>query len=156
MYIGIDLGTTGCKTVMFDADSNAICEYNKEYELIFNGDFVEQDANEWWRLVYEGLRYVVSTSGVTDVKGISVSTQGISFVPVDREGNTLANAVSWLDMRAGEQCETLKNAVGESLVYDITGIFCQPDYSLPKLMWLKENQPDIYNAADKILFPLDY
>lgn len=156
MYIGIDLGTTGCKTVMFDADGNAVCEYNKEYELIFDGDFVEQDANEWWRLVRKGLQHVISKTGISNVKGISVSTQGISFVPVDRVGNTLSNAVSWLDMRAGVQCETLKNAVSESRVYGITGIFCQPDYSLPKIMWFKDNKPELYKKCDKILFPLDY
>ncbi len=156
MYIGIDLGTTGCKIVMFDADGSSMCEYNKEYELIFDGEFVEQDANEWWRLVLEGIRYVVSETGISRIAGISASTQGISFVPVDNNGNTLSNAVSWLDMRAAEQCETLKACVGEQKVYDITGIFCSPDYSLPKLMWLKEKRPEIYNAAYKLLFPLDF
>ena len=95
MYIGIDLGTTGCKTVLFDVDGRALCEYNKEYELIFKGSFVEQDANDWWRLVLDGMKHVVSQSKITDIRGISVSTQGISFVPVDKEGNTLYNAISY-------------------------------------------------------------
>ena len=82
MYIGIDLGTTGCKTVLFGADGRVLCEYNKEYELIFKDGFVEQDANDWWRLVLEGMKYVVTESGVSRISGISVSTQGISFVPV--------------------------------------------------------------------------
>ena len=156
MYIGIDLGTTGCKTVMYGGDGRVLCEYNREYELIFRDGFVEQDANEWWRLVCEGLSYVVEKSGVCDVRGISVSTQSISFVPVDKNGRTLDNAVSWLDLRADEQCERLKEHFGEKYIYDVTGKFCLCDYSLPKLMWLKEHKPDIYFAADKILFPLDF
>lgn len=156
MYIGIDLGTTGCKTVMFDKNGDALCEYNREYDLIFDGTFVEQDANEWWHLVREGIRYVAETTGITKVSGISVSTQGISFVPVDRLGNTLSNAISWLDMRAEEQCERLRSSSVGDRIYSVTGIYCLPDYSLPKLMWLRENKRDIYDASDKILFPLDY
>lgn len=155
MYIGVDLGTTGCKTVMFAADGHILCEYNREYELILNGSYVEQDANDWWQLVRDGICYVTKTSGISAVKGISVSTQGISFVPVDESGRVLSNAISWLDMRATEQCERLNAAVGER-IYEITGIQCLPDYSLPKLMWFRENCGDIYNAAHKILFPLDF
>ena len=63
MYIGIDLGTTGAKTVLFDKDGQVVCEYNKEYELIFKGTYVEQDANDWWRLVLEGMKHVVGYQG---------------------------------------------------------------------------------------------
>lgn len=156
MFIGIDLGTTGCKTVMYGEDSRILCEYNREYELIFIDGFVEQDANEWWRLVCEGLSYVVEKSGVSRVRGISVSTQSISFVPVDENGKTLDNAVSWLDLRAQRQCERLMERFGEKYIYDVTGKFCLCDYSLPKLMWLRENKPEIYNKSCKLLFPLDF
>ena len=156
MYIGIDLGTTGCKVVMFDACGKILCEFNREYELIFDGGFVEQDANEWWMLVCEGISYVVEKSKVSAVKGISVSTQGISFVPVDKNGKTVANAVSWLDMRAEEQCERLCETFGEKFVYDVTGKFLLCDYSLPKMMWYRENRPEQYAATHKILFPLDF
>ena len=156
MYIGIDLGTTGCKTVLFDALGQVVCEYNKEYELIFKGTFVEQDANDWWRLVLEGMKHVVSESSVCDVKGISVSTQGISFVPVDKEGNTLYNAISWLDMRAEAECNELISLHGHEKVFNITGKHCLCDYSLPKIRWFADNCPEVLEKTDKLLFPLDY
>lgn len=156
MYIGIDLGTTGCKTVLFDPDGKVLCEYNKEYELIFKGTFVEQNANDWWRLVLEGLKHVVSKSGVSDIKGISVSTQGISFVPVDRNGNTLYNAVSWLDMRAEKECDELLSLYGHEKVFEITGKPCLCDYSISKIRWFADNCPEVLEKTWKILFPLDY
>lgn len=156
MYIGIDLGTTGCKTVMFDADGKVLCEYNREYELIFKGSYVEQDANEWWFLICDGLRHVVSETGISAVKGISVSTQSISFVPVDEEGKTLYNAISWLDMRAESYAEKLRDTFGEQKIFGITGKPCIPDYSLPKLCWFYDNCREIYDKAYKFLFPLDF
>ncbi len=157
MYcIGIDLGTTGCKTVLFDGTGKVLCEYNEEYDLIFSGTFVEQDANKWWDLVQKGLRYVTDSTGVSDISGISVSTQSISFVPVDRNGDPLDNAVSWLDLRAGEECGELLARFGEKYINDVTGKPCLADYSLPKLIWYKNNRPEIYNSAWKLLFPLDF
>lgn len=156
MYIGIDLGTTGCKTVMYDENGRSLCEYNKEYELIFRDGFVEQDANEWWFLICDGLRHVVRETGISAVRGISVSTQSISFVPVDEEGRTLYNAISWLDMRAEAYAEKLCEAFGKKKIFDITGKPCIPDYSLPKLCWFYDNCRDIYEKAYKFLFPLDF
>lgn len=156
MYIGIDLGTTGAKTVLFDIEGNVVCEFNKEYELIFKGTFVEQDANDWWRLVLEGMKHVVSESGVSEIEGISVSTQGISFVPVDKEGNTLYNAISWLDMRAERECDELRELFGDERVFNITGKPCLCDYSLPKMRWFSDNCPEVIEKTYKILFPLDY
>ena len=156
MYIGIDLGTTGAKTVLFDIEGNVVCEFNKEYELIFKGTFVEQDANDWWRLVLEGMKHVVSESGVSEIEGISVSTQGISFVPVDKEGNTLYNAISWLDMRAERECDELRELFGDERVFNITGKPCLADYSIAKIRWFADNCPEIIEKTYKILFPLDY
>ncbi len=156
MYIGIDLGTTGCKVVLFSSEGKSLCEYNKEYELIFDGIYVEQDANLWWSLVREGMRHVAAFAGGAVVSAISVSTQGISFVPVDGAGVPLCNAVSWLDMRGEEMAVRLQKAFGVQGIYAKTGIECEADYSLPKLMWFIENKEDIYAQAEKILFPLDF
>lgn len=156
MYIGIDLGTTGCKVVLFSSSGEILREYNKEYELIFKGSYVEQDANLWWSLVRDGIRDVASAAEEGNIEAISASTQGISFVPVNRAGAPLCNAVSWLDMRAQDMAEFLQNAFGKSTIYEKTGIECEADYSLPKLMWLVKNEPELYARADKILFPLDF
>ncbi len=155
MYIGIDLGTTGCKAVLYDSEGTALCEFNKEYSLICRDGLVEQDAELWWHLVTEALVFVTKDHG-DDVRGISVSTQGIAFVPVDEEGRTLANAISWLDTRATEEADLLEAEFGRDVIYKKTGKFCNPEYTLPKLMWMKRYEPELFEKAHKFLLPLDF
>ena len=155
MYIGVDLGTTGCKVVLFDGEGTPRKEFNEEYSLICYDGFVEQDANLWLELVCRGMAYVREDCAET-ICGISVSTQGISVVPVDEKGTPLANAITWLDVRAGEENEALLAAVGADEIYRITGKFANPCYTLPKLMWLKKHAPALYAAARKFLLPLDF
>ena len=155
MYIGIDLGTTGCKVVLYDSEGNALSEFNKEYSLICFDGFVEQNAEDWWNLVLEGISYVTKDSD-GKVLGISISTQGIAVVPVDEKGNTLANAISWLDVRADAEAEALAERFGREEVYRKTGKFCNPEYTLPKLMWWKKHDPELFCKAYKFLLPLDF
>ena len=155
MYIGIDLGTTGCKVVLYDTKGTAVSEFNKEYSLICKDGFVEQDAETWWSLVVEGIVFVTKDCGEY-VRGISVSTQGIAVVPVDGEGRTLANAISWLDVRAEAEADALERQFGSDVIYRKTGKFCIPDYTLPKLMWWKTHEPELFARAHKFLLPLDF
>lgn len=155
MYIGIDLGTTGCKVVLFDAAGKEVRQFNEEYPLICQGSFVEQDANLWWQLVTRGMAEVARDCG-NQVRGISVSTQSISVVPVDEQGEPLANAITWLDVRAQEETQQLIQALGEDTIYRITGKFSLPCYTLPKLMWLKTHAPELYQRTHKFMLPLDF
>lgn len=155
MYIGVDLGTTGCKVVLFDCAGNIVSQFNKEYKLICRGSFVEQDAEKWWELVCEGIVAVRGDCG-PEIRGISVSTQGIAVVPVDAGGRVLSNAISWLDTRALEEKEYFERTVGREYVYRTTGKFVSAEYTLPKLVWLRQNEPELYRAAHKFLLPLDF
>ena len=156
MYLGIDLGTTGLKCVMFETDGTAVAEYNEEYPLIFVDSFVEQDANLWWSNVVTAVRTLTEKTGRRDVASLSISSQSISFVPVDGEGAPLYNSINWLDMRAVAETERIAREVGEETVFRKTGKHVDPAYSLPKLMWFREKRPEVYERAAKILFPLDF
>lgn len=152
MYIGIDLGTTACKAARLDEAGAVQAFFHKEYGLICQDGRVEQDAEIWYQLVLEALTAV----GAPTVEGISISTQGIALVPVDEAGKPLCNAISWLDTRGSAHAKDLKQAVGEDEISAVTGRNCTGAYVLPKLMWLKENRPDIWAKAHKFLMPLDY
>jgi len=156
VYIGIDLGTTGCKTVLYNCDGLVLSEFNKEYPLICRDSFVEQDAELWWQLVLEGIAFVTASHGAEKVLGISISTQGIAVVPVDKCGRTLANAISWLDTRGGDEAAYLAETVGRDTLYFKTGKFPLGEYTLPKLMWLRRHEPELYASAHKFLLPLDF
>lgn len=158
MYLAIDLGTTGCRSIIFDGELKEISSSYKEYPLITNGGFVEQNADLWWELTLKTAQSAISKSNVSskEIDGISISSQGISVVPVDEKCNPMCNAISWLDTRAGAEAEQLKNDFGEDKIREITGKPCDSVYTLPKILWLKKNKPEIYRKAYKLLMPLDF
>lgn len=152
MYIGIDLGTTACKAARFNDRGEVLAQYHREYGLITENGFVEQDAALWWELVLEALQAVAAPT----VRGISISTQGVALVAVDAQGLPLCNAISWLDTRASAEAAELQQVLGEAYIRRVTGKSCGGSYVLPKLMWLRRHCPELYDRAYKFLLPLDY
>lgn len=159
MYIGIDLGTTNCKAAVFDGEMHMLSCVGTGYPLIVHSAAeIEQDANVWWDCVLRAMDEALEQAN-TDrkaIEAVSVSAQGISIVPMDRDGRTLFNAISWLDMRAEEEEREILRRFSANEIFQKTGKRVSRIYSLPKLMWLKKHLPDVYAAADKILFPMDF
>lgn len=156
-YIGVDLGTTGCKSMAFGGDGSIIYESYFEYPLIQAGGFIEQDAEIWWTLVKRAIaRSAAGCEGRGQIRGIGVSSQGISFVPLDGNGRALYRAISWLDNRPAAQTERIRKEFGDRSVFLRTGKRISSCYTLPKLMWLREEQPDVYRDTWKFLMGLDY
>ncbi len=155
MYIGVDLGTTACKAALYAVDGQVLAEFNREYPLIKQQGRVEQDASLWWLIVREAIASVADGYSKS-VQAISVSTQGISFVPVDHAGNPLYNAISWLDLRGEQELSQLALRFSDDDIYRKTGKHLNGAYSLPKLMWFKNHHPDLYERTDRISMPLDF
>ena len=158
MYLAIDLGTTGCRSIVFDGELYEISSSYEEYPLITKNEFVEQNADLWWELTLKTAKAAISNSNISaeEIDGISVSSQGISVVPDDEKCIPLCNAISWLDTRAGIEAEQLKNDFGEDKIRELTGKPCDSVYTLPKLLWLKKHKPETYQRAYKFLMPLDF
>lgn len=154
-YIGIDLGTTAVKCGIYE-DGRELALYRREYQLIADGDFVEQKAELWWEIIKEGIGYLAKETGIYDIEALSVSSQGISIVPINKEGNPMSNAISWLDTRASEETEYLGKTIGEDVIYATTGKKLISCYTLPKMMWLKKHRPEIVKDAALFLMPLDF
>lgn len=158
IVLGVDVGTTCCKCTAFTTNFTVLAESSREYSLI-HGDngHVEQDPEVWWTAVVETIREVLT--GVKDygtVRGVGISSQGITIVPVDEKGMYLINALTWLDMRATEQCNKLEEILSSEYIYKTTGKRISPAYSLPKMMWIKLNLPEIYSNTYKFLTAHDY
>ena len=155
----IDFGTSGCRSAIYNENLDMLCVSVEEYPLIVHSEAeIEQDANIWWEKAKATIKNVVSSSGINvkEIRSLSISSQGIAFVPIDRQGNTLSNAISWLDTRAQSETEEIEARYGMPEIYQRTGKRISGVYSLPKLIWFKNNCTEIYNAAWKILLPLDY
>ena len=157
--IGIDLGTTGCRSVVFDEGLNILGEEYIEYPLInISETEIEQDANLWWALTRQVVKNSVYNSNIdpSAIKGISMSSQGISFVPVDINCEPLRNALSWLDTRAKSQVKQIGQCFCAEDIFRKTGKRISEAYLLPKLLWLKQNEPEIYSKTYKFLMALDF
>lgn len=159
MYlIGIDLGTTGCKSIVFDTHGTVLGEHYVEYDLIFTPEgYVEQDAELWWHTVQLTIREAVSKAGIPGeaVTSMAVSSQGISIVAVDRNGNALQNAYSWYDRRSVEEARQIEQDYGDEFLFRTTGRH-PSTLVLPQIMWIKKHLPEIYHKTWKFMMPLEF
>jgi xylulokinase len=158
MYLaGIDLGTTGCKSMVFDHDGGIAGSYYIEYDLIFTPDGVEQDAELWWEHAKTALREAVRNAGIRgeELKAIAVASQGIASVPVDGEGKPLARAISWYDTRAQEEAAEIALQFGASYLFETTGRRASSLF-FPQVLRIKRKNPALYEKARFFLMAHDY
>ena len=159
VLIGIDLGTTGLRSIVFSEDLNILGEAYTEYPLIFlSSDMIEQDANLWWELTKKVIKESVTKSKADpdDIKGISVSSQGISIVPVDRNCTPLRNSINWLDNRAKEQKKQICEKLSEHEIFNITSNKPSSGSDIGKIMWLQQHEPEMFRKTYKILTAHDF
>jgi xylulokinase len=159
ILLGLDLGTTGCKAALYTPDGQLLGSHYAEYGLITpRADWVEQDANIWWDLARKAVQEAVVGGGVDGktMRALSISSQGISFVPVDTDGTPLRNALTWLDTRAKPQAEWIASKTDDALLFQWTGKRAAAFYVLPKLLWLREHEPELYAQTHKFLMAHDF
>ena len=152
--LGVDVGTTSLKAVLFDENTNPVKTVVKDYTLNATDNIVEFPAEQYWTLFSEALEEI---SKDYDVFALSIDTQCETLIVTDSEGTPLTDAIVWLDNRAVAQAEAIEKHFGEQKVYEVTG---QPEiiatWPAAKLLWLKENRQDIWPKIDKIFLLEDY
>ena len=159
-FLTFDIGTTAVKTCLFDESFRLLSIANDEYQLqTSENGFVELDANAYWDAVCQGAKKVLQSSTVpaSEIDAIAVTTQGETLIPIDADGNALHKAIVWLDCRAERQAEALGKKISVEAFYRQTGLGEINGYlPLAKLMWLRENKPEIYEKTFKFLLLEDY
>ena len=152
--LGIDLGTSACKTAVFDREGRVVASANGDYPVYYpRPGWAEQDPQEWWGGICAALRKIFDSGKVRpeDIAGIGVDGQSWSAVPVDREGNCLAKTPIWMDFRAQDICDDLNERIGRERILDLCGNPLIPSYTTAKVLWYKKNRPEVYEKTDKIL-----
>jgi sugar (pentulose or hexulose) kinase len=120
---------------------------------------IEQDAEQWWTLVADSIQDCLNQIPEGDkknVRALGISAQGISFVPVDERCQPITNAITWLDSRAEIEAETLVNTFGMEAIYQKTGLQATPLYILPKIMWIKKNEPEVFSRTARFCTSQDF
>ncbi|MBN1427085.1 MAG: hypothetical protein JXB07_01790 [Anaerolineae bacterium] len=155
--MGLDIGTTGCKAVVFDLEGREIAKAYREYPL--RHPFVgaaELDPSEVWDKVCGAIREVNALVPSDPVRALAVSSQGETCVPVDSQGRPLHNFVVTFDNRTIEQQDWWASTVGANKLFSITGMPLHSMYTINKVMWFKRHRPGIYRATWKFLCCEDY
>ncbi len=155
--LGIDLGTSGTKTVLFDEHGKKVASSTVEYDLIqpHNG-WAEQDPADWWNAAITTIKEVTKGVNTTDIKGLGISGQMHGLVPVDQQGNVLRNSILWCDGRTGEQCKKITDIVGKEKLISITANPALTGFTAGKILWFRENEAELYQQTYKFLLPKDY
>jgi xylulokinase len=154
-----DLGTSGNKATLFSEEGaligSAVYAYDTDY---FNETWVEQDPADWWRAVCETSRALIAETGVanTDIEVVSFSGQMMGCLCVDRSGAPLRKSIIWADQRAQAQQRAREEKIPLRAFYGIVGHRNAASYGLQKLMWVRDNEPEIYRATYKTLNAKDY
>lgn len=157
--IGIDLGTSAVKLMLISQNGYIVNEISKKYSLIQNrSGYNEQDPEDWINQTISGLKDLVSKfqGHKNDIKGISFSGQMHGLVLVDHSNNILRNAILWNDTRTSEECNEINKKVGKQRLLSITKNLALEGFTLPKILWVKKHEPNIYKNIKKFMLPKDY
>ena len=156
--IGLDVGTTGCKAHVFNRDGMLLASASREYAVDFpHPGWAEQDSEVVWKLTQEALREAITAAGASEsVAAIGLSVQGEAVMPVDAKGRVLRPAILGMDTRTGEQNQWLTKKFGAEKLFQSTGMPIHTINTLPKLLWLKQHEPEIWAEADRFLLYEDF
>jgi xylulokinase len=157
--IGLDIGTTGCKAIVFDLEGRILGQAAREYPvLIPHPQWAEQNAEQVWQLAWEALEEAVAPAAVRSnpPAALALSVQGEAVLPVDAEGRALRPAILGMDTRTGAENEWLAERFGAASLFQRTGMPMHTINTLPKLLWLQRHEPELWASAHRFLLYEDF
>ena len=155
-YIGVDLGTSALKLVMMKGNGELVKTVSKEYPLYFpRSGWSEQNPTDWFLAVKEGLKELAACAD-EKIAGISFGGQMHGLVILDKDDNVLRPAILWNDGRSTEETDYLNNVIGKEKLSKLTANIAFAGFTAPKILWVKNNEPEIFAKISKIMLPKDY
>jgi xylulokinase len=157
--LGIDVGTSGSKAILIDEGGTVRADATTEYPLSTPQPlWAEQDPSDWWSATGTSIRAILEKDGIAaaDIAGVGLTGQMHGLVMLDAQGEVLRPCIMWNDQRTAAQCVAITEKVGLEDVLRLTGNPVLPGFTAPKIVWVRENEPDVYARAAKVLLPKDY
>jgi xylulokinase len=158
-FLGIDTSTTSSKALLIDERGKVIAVASSPHTLQNPRPlWSEQDPHEWWKAVSASIRSVLEKTGIGGeaIAAVGLTGQMHGLVLLDEVGNVLRPAILWNDQRTQSQCDEIHQIVGKEKFIQITGNVALTGFTAPKILWVKENEPDVYAKAKHVLLPKDY
>ena len=156
-FIGVDLGTSAVKLLLMDEEGKIVNIVSREYPLYFpHPGWSEQKPEDWWEQSKEGIRELVKDVDKSQVAGISFGGQMHGLVILDENDNVIRPAILWNDGRTAKQTDYLNTVIGKEKLSEYTANIAFAGFTAPKILWVKENEPDNFEKICKIMLPKDY
>ena len=152
--LAIDIGTSACKVAVFDKSGKVLASRARGYPTYYPAPgYAEQKPGEWWEAVCESINGIFSSGGVKpkDIDAVGIDGQSWSCIPVDRNGDVLFDNPIWMDSRAEGICGEVKRNMPEQDIFSVCGNPFEPMYTTPKMLWFRQNFPDVFKRVYKIL-----
>jgi len=155
--IAHDLGTSGNKATLFDEDGTLVSSCVSSYNTVYvEGNRAEQNPHDWWKAIVETTQVLLKSVSPDDIAGVALSGQMMGCLCVDKDGNPLRSHLLYCDQRSVKEEAFLSEKIDPIQFYQITGHRISASYSVEKLMWIRENEPDIFAKTYKMLNAKDY
>ena len=152
--LGIDVGTSGTKTVLFDASGNTIASNTQEYPLYQpkNG-WAEQEPEDWWKASYISIQNVLRKSGIdaSEIKVSAFRDKCMVLCFLDENDRVLRKAIIWCDQRTACECEEITSKVGAKRLIEITANPALTGFTASKILWVRNNEPEIYEDKESAI-----
>jgi xylulokinase len=158
-FIGLDIGTTGVKSLLVNEKGKILSTASAEYPLYTPYPlWSEQEPEDWWQGTITVLRKLITQNGIVkgDIKGIGLTGQMHGAVFLDNKQQIIRRALLWNDQRTAFECQQITSAVGDERLIEIAGNPALTGFQLPKILWLRNKEPELYARLDKVLLPKDY
>ena len=155
--IGIDLGTSAVKLLLVDAAGKICSTVSRDYPLFFpHPGWSEQNPEDWWTAVQDGLKELTAGIDVNDVAGIGCGGQMHGLVILDGNDNVIRPAILWNDGRTYKEVEYLNGVIGKQKLSDLTANIAFAGFTAPKILWVQKNEPENFKRIAKIMLPKDF
>lgn len=156
-YIGIDLGTSACKMLLVDEKGKVVNSVTEEYPIYFpHIGWSEQNPDDWWNACISGIKKLTANFDKAIIKGIGIAGQMHGLVVLDKDDKIIRPAILWNDSRTAKQVDYLNETVGKDKLSGYTANIAFAGFTAPKLLWMRENEPELFEKISKIMLPKDY
>ena len=158
-FLGIDTSTTSSKALLIDREGHVVAAASNPHTLQTPKSlWAEQDPHEWWEAVCSSIRMVLESTGIGGdrIAAIGLTGQMHGLILLDSAGRVLRPAILWNDQRTESQCQRIHQIIGREKFIQITGNVALTGFTAPKILWVKENEPDLFSQARHVLLPKDY
>lgn len=155
-YIGIDLGTSAVKLLLLRENGDVLGTAEESYPVSYpRAGWAEQDPQAWYTAAVRGIRQLLEGHRADEVRGIGIAGQMHGLVLLNRNGVVLRPAILWNDGRSAAETERLNREIGEKRLLELTGNIAYAGFTLPKLLWVRANEPELYRQTATVLLPKD-